>query len=59
MHVRRHDDKGVDAQVFLAIAEGQTVGNDLGTCLAGLFTSCTLFRTDEVAENPGDFAAYT
>ena len=33
--------------------------NGEGTCLAGLFTSCTLFRTDEVAENPGDFAAYT
>ena len=27
-----------------------------GSCLAGPFTSCTLFRPGRVAENPWDFA---
>lgn len=34
-------------------------GKDGGTCLAGLFTGCTLIRTEEVAENPRVFASYT
>lgn len=31
-------------------------GKILGSCLAGPFTSCTLFRPGRVAENPWDFA---
>ena len=33
VNVRRHDDLRVDAEEFLAIAEGQTVGDDSATCL--------------------------
>ena len=44
------------AQVFAAGAFIGVGGMAVGSCLAGPFTSCTLFRPGRVAENPWDFA---